>query len=97
MEASDDRFERWEVIDMLARAYIETGQIASAKTLLTDLINRFPGYDPGRMLLATVLACLLTGALASIEVYAAQLVWPALQFPDVDTAYVFVAGRAGGN
>jgi len=41
--------------------------------------------------------CLLTGVLASIEVYAAQLVWPSSQaFPDVDTAFVFVAGKAGG-
>jgi putrescine importer len=41
--------------------------------------------------------CLLTGVLASIEVYAAQLIWPGAQnFPDVDTAFVFVAGRAGG-
>ena len=50
------------------------------------------------ILLATVLVCLITGALASIEVYAAQLVWPTSQpFPDVDTAYVAVAGRAGGH
>ena len=49
------------------------------------------------ILLATVLVCVLTGVLASIEVYAAQLVWPASQaFPDVDTAFVYVAGRAGG-
>jgi len=54
--------------------------------------------DPKRnILLATVLVCLITGALASIEVYAAQLVWPGAQpFPDVDTAFVHVAGRAGG-
>jgi len=49
------------------------------------------------IMLATVLVCLLTGVLASIEVYAAQLVWPGAQnFPDIDTAFVFVAGRAGG-
>jgi len=49
------------------------------------------------ILLATVLVCLLIGVLASIEVYAAQLVWPSSQaFPDVDTAFVYVAGRAGG-
>src|SRR3954464_3096034 len=48
------------------------------------------------ILLATVLVCLITGVLASIEVYAAQLVWPSTQFPDVDTAYVHVAGRIGG-
>ena len=48
------------------------------------------------ILLATVLVCLLTGVLASMEVYAAQLVWPSSTYPDVDTAYVTVAGRAGG-
>ncbi|HUM06139.1 MAG TPA: APC family permease [Terriglobales bacterium] len=49
------------------------------------------------ILLATVLVCLLTGLLASVEVYSAQLVWPGSQpFPDVDTAFVHVAGRAGG-
>jgi putrescine importer len=50
------------------------------------------------ILLATVLVCLITGVLASVEVYAAQLVWPSSQpFPDVDTAYVSVAGRAAGH
>ena len=48
------------------------------------------------VLLATVLVCLITGILASVEVYVAQLVWPSSDFPDVDTAYVYVAGRAGG-
>ncbi len=49
------------------------------------------------ILLATVLVCVITGVLASIEVYAAQLVWPSSKpFPDVDTAYVHVAGRAAG-
>jgi amino acid transporter len=49
------------------------------------------------ILLATVLVCLITGALAAIEVYAAQLVWPDYtKYPDVDTAFVYVAGRAGG-
>ena len=34
-------------------------------------------HNPRRnILLATVLVCLLTGVLASIQVYAAQLVWP---------------------
>jgi len=49
------------------------------------------------ILLATVLTCLLTGVLASIQVYAAQLIWPDYTtFPDADTAFVHVAGRAGG-
>ena len=54
--------------------------------------------DPGRNVpRAIVLTCLITGILASIEVYVAQLVWPrGLAFPDIDTAYVHVSGRMGG-
>jgi putrescine importer len=49
------------------------------------------------ILLATVLVCLITGVLAGCEVYAAQLVWPVSKpFPDITTAFVHVAGRAGG-
>jgi putrescine importer len=49
------------------------------------------------VLLATVLVCVITGVLASVEVYLAQLVWPASQpFPDVDTAFVHISGRVGG-
>lgn len=49
------------------------------------------------ILRATVLVCLITGILAAIEVYAGQLVWPDFsKYPDVDTAYVYVAARAGG-
>lgn len=49
------------------------------------------------VLLATVLTCVITGVLATAEVYVAQLIWPDFNtFPDVDTAYVYVAGRAGG-
>jgi amino acid transporter len=55
-------------------------------------------HDPRcHILLATVLTCLVTGGLAAAQVYAAQLVWPGYRdFPDVDTAFVHVAGRAGG-
>jgi putrescine importer len=54
--------------------------------------------DPGRGIPRAIVAtCLITGILASIEVYLAQLVWPrGLAFPDVDTAYVHISGRAGG-
>jgi putrescine importer len=49
------------------------------------------------ILLATVLTCLVIGILAAFEVYAAQLIWPASQpFPNIDTAFVHVAGRAWG-
>jgi putrescine importer len=54
--------------------------------------------DPARSVpRAIVLTCLITGILASIEVYFAQLVWPrGAAFPDVTTAYVHVSGRMGG-
>jgi putrescine importer len=49
------------------------------------------------ILLATVLTCSVIGLLSAMEVYAAQLVWPASQpFRDVDTAYVEVAARVAG-
>ncbi len=47
------------------------------------------------IMLATVMTCLVIGILSALEVYAAQLIWPASQpFPNVDTAYVHVAARA---
>jgi putrescine importer len=55
-------------------------------------------YNPRRnILLATVLVCLITGVLASIQVYLAQLIWPGTNFPDVDTAFCYIAGKAGGH
>jgi putrescine importer len=83
----------------------------SPKTVLTGTsiaVLTYLGFDgistlseeaknPRRnILLATVLVCLITGILASLEAYVAQLVWPSSDFPDVDTAYVYIAGRAGG-
>src|SRR6266853_3722002 len=47
------------------------------------------------ILLATVLTCFVIGILSAVEVYAAQMIWPASQpFPNSDTAFVHVAGRA---
>src|SRR6201982_2829743 len=47
------------------------------------------------ILLATVLTCGVIGILSEAEAYVAQLIWPASQpFPDVNTAYSYVAGRA---
>jgi len=49
------------------------------------------------ILLATVLTCFVIGILSAVEVYAAQLIWPASQpFPNIDTAFTYVAGRAWG-
>jgi putrescine importer len=55
-------------------------------------------HDPAHTIpRAIILTCLITGVLATIEVYLAQLVWPrGAVFPDLDTAYVAVARRAGG-
>jgi len=56
--------------------------------------------DPRRnILLATVFTCLIIGILSMVQVYLAQLVWPASQpFAEsiVDTAFVHVAARVGG-
>jgi putrescine importer len=49
------------------------------------------------VLLATVLVCALTGIFSSIQIYLAALVWPQyMTFPNVETAFLDVAGRAGG-
>ncbi len=49
------------------------------------------------ILRATVLVCFATGIFSAVEVYLGQLVWSDFNhFPDLDTAYSFVAGRAGG-
>jgi len=54
-------------------------------------------HNPRKNILrATILVCLITGVLASIQVYLAQLVWPETTFPDQDTAFVYVAAKAGG-
>jgi amino acid transporter len=53
-----------------------------------------PRRNVGR---AMVIICMIIGTLSALEVYAGQLAWPASEaFPDVDTAYVHVAGRVGG-
>jgi putrescine importer len=50
------------------------------------------------IMLATVLVCVITGVLASLEVYAAQLVWGPNSFPPemVESAFPLVARQAGG-
>jgi amino acid transporter len=49
------------------------------------------------ILLATVYTCLAIGILSAIEVYAAQLIWPAGEpYPAIETAFAHAAKRAGG-
>ncbi len=44
-----------------------------------------------------MLTCLVIGILSAVQVYAAQLLWPASEpFPNSDTAFTFIAGRAWG-
>jgi amino acid transporter len=51
------------------------------------------------VLLATVLVCLITGLLSSLEVYAAQLVWGDKPFPSnqVESAFAMIARQVGGS
>src|SRR5215471_1447851 len=47
------------------------------------------------ILFATVFTCLVIGILSALQVYAAQIIWPASEpFPNTDTAFTYVAGRA---
>lgn len=50
------------------------------------------------IMLATVLVCLVAGALSAAEVYAAQLVWGSAPFSsaEVESAFPLVARQAGG-
>jgi putrescine importer len=50
------------------------------------------------VMLATVLVCVITGILSSLEVYAAQLVWGSKPFPAdmVESAFPLVARQIGG-
>jgi amino acid transporter len=50
------------------------------------------------IMLATVLVCIITGVLSSLEVYGAQLVWGSGPFPaeKVESAFPLVAQKLGG-
>jgi putrescine importer len=81
---------------------VSTGVSIAALTYIGfDSISTFSeeAIDAHRNIMrATVVTCLFTGVLAAIECYVGQLVWPDFsRYPNVDTAYVFVAGRAGGH
>lgn len=49
------------------------------------------------VLIATVLVCAITGVFSSLQIYLAARVWPTYNnFPNVETAFLDVCGRAGG-
>jgi putrescine importer len=87
--------------DNFSWSHVSTGtSIAVLSYIGFDSISTLSeeALHPRRDILrATVLTCILAGVISSAEVYIAQLIWPDFQhYPDVDTAYTFVAGRAGG-
>lgn len=55
-------------------------------------------HNPRRnVLIATVLVCALTGVFSAIQIYLAARVWPTYNnFPNAETAFLDVCGRAGG-
>ena len=82
-------------------AAVSTGTSIAALTYIGfDTISTLSeeAINPKRDILrAIVLTCFITGVFSAVEVYFGQLVWPDYKhFPDVDTAYVYIAGRAGG-
>lgn len=49
------------------------------------------------VLVATVLVCAFTGVFSAVQIYLAARVWPTYNnFPNVETAFLDVCGRAGG-
>jgi len=49
------------------------------------------------VLVATVLVCAFTGVFSALQIYLAARVWPAYNsFPNIETAFLDVCGRAGG-
>lgn len=81
---------RLEVIDMLARAYIKTGQSGRARELLTQLVNSVPGYDPARMLLAQVLV--KDGDIENAQPHVSYLAQKTPNDPDVIKLQIQVLG-----
>jgi putrescine importer len=81
-----------------------TGSVLNATSVAVLTFIGFDGIstlseevrNPRRnVLLATVLTCFVIGVLAALEVYAAQLVWPASEpYPAEETAFAHAAGRA---
>jgi putrescine importer len=84
--------QRWSLSGLLsgtALAVLAYMGFDSISTLSEEAKN------PRDVLTATVMTCVVIGLLSALEVYAAQLVWPVTErFPDIDTAFTSVAGRA---
>jgi putrescine importer len=87
-------------------AHFSWGTISTGTSLAVLTYIGFDGIstlseeakNPRRnILLATVMVCVFTGIMGGAQVYLAQLIWPDwTSYPDTDTAFVYVAGRAGG-
>ena len=96
-------------VDLSAPIYTPAFDFSAVATGASVAVLTFIGFDaistlaeevenPARNIMrATVGTCLLIGLLSIGEVYLAQLVWPEYAtIPDIDTAYVHIAGRMGG-
>jgi amino acid transporter len=87
-------------------ARFELSSIATATSLAALTYIGFDGIttlaeevrNPRRTVpLATVLVCLITGLLSTLEVYLAQRAWPDYaSFPEVETAFLDITARVGG-
>lgn len=85
-------FDRSAVIHGTATAVLAYIGFDGISTLADEAHN--PHRDIPR---AIVMTCFATGVLGAIEVYFAELAWPrSASFPDINTAYIFVAGHVGG-
>ena len=87
-------------------ATFDLGNLATATSLAALTYIGFDGVttlaeeveNPKRNVpRATVLVCLFTGLLSTLEIYLAQCVWPDYRtFPNPETAFLDVCGRIGG-
>jgi len=97
----------FSTVPFYSRGTTDFSSIATATSLAALTYIGFDGVttlaeevrDPRRNVLrATVLVCFLTGVFSAVHVYLAQLVWPDYSsFPNIETAFMDVARRVGGN
>ena len=88
------------------RATFDWGDVFTATSFAALTYIGFDGVttlaedvkNPRRnVLIATVLVCAITGILSAVQIYLAARVWPTYNnFPNVETAFLDVCGRAGG-
>jgi putrescine importer len=102
-----DRDARFFIQPFYDKATFDTGRLfrGTSVAVLTyigfDAVSTLSeeAENPTRnILVASVVVCLVAGALSAAETYAAQLVWGSAPFPadQVESAFPLIARRAGG-